>query len=166
MKPENIDYSLYLVTDRGLSRGITTQRIVEAPLRGGVTCVQLREKTCSTREFIAQALSIKEHLKRQIDFYFDQCSAVQMVKEEFGDVKVKHLYHEIFLANPKGYLKKLCNFLGVDYTEDYLKDCADIVYKSPNKSRLSVDWSNSSIDLVINRMADFQWMQGYFCGTR
>jgi len=64
MKPENIDYSLYLVTDRGLSRGRTTQHIVEAALRGGVTCVQLREKTCSTREFIAQALSIKDHLKK------------------------------------------------------------------------------------------------------
>ena len=64
MKPENIDYSLYLATDRGLSRGRTTQHIVEAALRGGVTCVQLREKTCSTREFIAQALSIREHLKK------------------------------------------------------------------------------------------------------
>lgn len=64
MKPENIDYTLYLVTDRGLSRERTTQHIVEAALRGGVTCVQLREKTCSTREFIDQALSIKDHLKR------------------------------------------------------------------------------------------------------
>jgi len=64
MKPENIDYSLYLVTDRGLSRGRTTQHIVEAALRGGVTCVQLREKTCSTSEFIIQVLSIKDHLKR------------------------------------------------------------------------------------------------------
>jgi thiamine-phosphate pyrophosphorylase len=63
MKPENIDYSLYLVTDRGLSRGRTTIQIVEAALRGGVTCVQLREKACSTREFITQALSIKDHLK-------------------------------------------------------------------------------------------------------
>jgi thiamine-phosphate pyrophosphorylase len=64
MKPENIDYSLYLVTDRGISRGRTTIQIVEAALRGGVTCVQFREKTCSTREFITQALSIKDHLKR------------------------------------------------------------------------------------------------------
>ena len=64
MKPENIDYSLCLVTDRGLSRGRTTIQIVEAALCGRVTCIQLREKTCSTREFITQALSIKDHLKR------------------------------------------------------------------------------------------------------
>jgi thiamine-phosphate pyrophosphorylase len=63
MKPRRIDYSLYLVTDRGLSRGRATLDIVRAAVRGGVTCVQLREKTCSTREFIAEALAIRNFLK-------------------------------------------------------------------------------------------------------
>jgi len=57
-----IDYSLYFVTDRGLSRGRSTLEIVRAAVQGGVTCVQLREKTCSTREFIAEALSVKAFL--------------------------------------------------------------------------------------------------------
>jgi thiamine-phosphate pyrophosphorylase len=61
MKP--IDYSLYLVTDRGLSRGRPTPEIVRAAVRGGVTCVQLREKTCSTREFIAEARAVRDFLK-------------------------------------------------------------------------------------------------------
>ena len=63
MKTLNIDYSLYLVTDRGLARGRSTLDIVRAAVKGGVTCVQLREKECSTREFIDQALSIKDILK-------------------------------------------------------------------------------------------------------
>jgi len=63
MVHRQIDYSLYLVTDRGLSRGRATLDIVGAAVRGGVTCVQLREKTCSTREFIAEALAIRECLK-------------------------------------------------------------------------------------------------------
>ena len=58
-----IDYSLYLVTDRGLSRGRSTLEIVEAAVRGGVTCVQLREKACSTLEFIEEAMAIKHRLK-------------------------------------------------------------------------------------------------------
>jgi thiamine-phosphate pyrophosphorylase len=49
------DYSLYLVTDRALSRGRTTSDIVRAAIAGGVTCVQLREKDCPTREFIEEA---------------------------------------------------------------------------------------------------------------
>ena len=54
-----IDYSLYLVTDRGISRGRSTAEIVGAAVRGGVTCVQLREKLCSTREFIKEARSLQ-----------------------------------------------------------------------------------------------------------
>ena len=65
MKTQNIDYSLYLVTDRGLSRGRSTLEIVTAAVHGGATVVQLREKDCSTREFIEQALAIKKFLKDQ-----------------------------------------------------------------------------------------------------
>ena len=63
MKTENIDYSLYLVTDRGLARGRSTLEIITAAVNGGATVVQLREKECSTLEFIEQALGIKAFLK-------------------------------------------------------------------------------------------------------
>ena len=62
MSKRRIDYSLYLVTDRNLSRGRSTLEIVRAAVRGGVSCVQLREKTCSTREFIEEALKLKAFL--------------------------------------------------------------------------------------------------------
>ena len=63
MKLQNIDYSLYLVTDRGLARGRSTLEIVKTAVQGGVTCVQLREKDCSTLDFIEQAFAIKDFLK-------------------------------------------------------------------------------------------------------
>ena len=65
MKPTAVDYSLYLVTDRGLARGRPMLQIVETAVRGGVSCVQMREKTCTTREFIEQALAIKKFLQSQ-----------------------------------------------------------------------------------------------------
>lgn len=57
-EPLVFDYSLYLVTDRGLSRGRTNCEIVREAILGGVTCVQLREKDCTTREFIAEAQAL------------------------------------------------------------------------------------------------------------
>ena len=63
MKTETIDYSLYLVTDRGLARGRSSLEIVSAAVKGGATVVQLREKDCSTREFIEEALNIRDFLK-------------------------------------------------------------------------------------------------------
>ena len=53
------DYSLYLVTDRALSLGRSPVEVVRAAIRGGVSCVQLREKGCSTREFMDEARLLK-----------------------------------------------------------------------------------------------------------
>ena len=52
------------MTDRELARGRTTLEIARAAIRGGVSCIQLREKTCSTREFIDEALAIRSLLAR------------------------------------------------------------------------------------------------------
>jgi len=54
-----LDLSLYLVTDRGLAKGRSLTDIVGQAVKGGVTCVQLREKNCSTREFIAQGKALR-----------------------------------------------------------------------------------------------------------
>jgi thiamine-phosphate pyrophosphorylase len=61
----SVDYSLYLVTDRGLSRGRPTLEVVAAALDGGVTCVQLREKTLPTRRFIEEALALAALLRNR-----------------------------------------------------------------------------------------------------
>lgn len=65
MKKEDIDYSLYLVTDRGLSRGRPMGDIIAMAVEGGATCVQLREKACSTREFVHLALEMKAVCNRR-----------------------------------------------------------------------------------------------------
>lgn len=60
---KNVDYSLYLVTDRNLSCGRSVVEIVKAAVRGGATVVQLREKECSTREYITLSKQILEFVK-------------------------------------------------------------------------------------------------------
>ena len=57
-----IDYSLYLVTDRNLSLGRATVEIVGQAVKGGITCVQLREKHCDTREFVEEARAVHQLL--------------------------------------------------------------------------------------------------------
>jgi thiamine-phosphate pyrophosphorylase len=53
------DWSLYLVTDRGLTGSRPLAGVVAAAVRGGVTAVQLREKHCGTREFVELARCLK-----------------------------------------------------------------------------------------------------------
>jgi len=54
-----MNLSLYLLTDRQLSRGKPIEEIVSAAIAGGVTTVQLREKDTPTGEFLDLALRVR-----------------------------------------------------------------------------------------------------------
>ena len=51
-------FSLYLVTDRTLSLNRPLVSVVRDAVAGGVTCVQLREKHATSREFYDLALAL------------------------------------------------------------------------------------------------------------
>ena len=55
----NIDYTLYLVTDRNLLKGGNLKEAVEKAILGGATIVQLREKNVTSLEFYNIAKEIK-----------------------------------------------------------------------------------------------------------
>ena len=58
----NSDLRLYLVTDRNLSKGRSLMEVVEQAVEGGVTMVQLREKSLDSRAFYEEALALKNFL--------------------------------------------------------------------------------------------------------
>ena len=59
MKCDKQYMRLYAVTDRAWVGKQTLYEQVEAALKGGVTCVQLREKELSEEDFLAEAKEIK-----------------------------------------------------------------------------------------------------------
>jgi thiamine-phosphate pyrophosphorylase len=59
-----IDYSLYLVTDRDLLDGKDFFESIEQAIKGGVSLVQLREKALSSKEFLQLAIKLKEITSR------------------------------------------------------------------------------------------------------
>ena len=59
------DYSLYLATDSDLALGRPLAEIVRAAVDGGVTCVQVREKACSTREYIERLMPVRALLRER-----------------------------------------------------------------------------------------------------
>ena len=54
---------VYLVTDRSLCLGRSVTAVVADAVKAGLACVQLREKTLSTRDFLDQALALKPILR-------------------------------------------------------------------------------------------------------
>ena len=64
MKPD-IDYSLYVLTDRRLMTAATVEESVERAILGGCTLVQLREKLASSRAFYETAARVREVTARR-----------------------------------------------------------------------------------------------------
>lgn len=63
------DLLLYAVTDRSWLNGSTLYEQAEKALRGGVTCLQLREKELPEQEFLEEAFAIKKLCARyQVPF--------------------------------------------------------------------------------------------------
>lgn len=57
---------LHLVTDRSLTLGRSLIDIIRAAVAGGVSVVQLREKSCSTHDFIELARSAAKELRGRV----------------------------------------------------------------------------------------------------
>lgn len=60
MNKSNVDYTLYLVTDRRLMSSASIEESVERAIAGGASVVQLREKDCTSREFFELAMRVHE----------------------------------------------------------------------------------------------------------
>ena len=64
MKKHEIDYTLYLCTDRRLMSTDTLEEAVEQAIKGGCTVVQLREKNGSSLEFYETAKKLRKITKK------------------------------------------------------------------------------------------------------
>ncbi len=64
MKCDKKNMLLYAVTDRAWTKNQSLYEQVEAALKGGVTCVQLREKALNEEEFLKEALEISVLCKK------------------------------------------------------------------------------------------------------
>lgn len=104
MEKADIDYTLYLCTDRKFMKTETLEETVEQAVKGGCSVVQLREKDCTTKEFYELALRIKEVTQKYnipliIDDRIDICMAadadgVHLGQEDMPIVQARKLLGE------------------------------------------------------------------------
>jgi len=100
-------------------------------------------------------------IEEEIDNYFLRCDFIADLIARFPELEIITIQHEDLVTKPKEILKKLCTFLGMSCTEEYLNDCASIVFDSPSKTRQKVEWSDETISIVEARIAKIPFIHGY-----
>ena len=76
-------------------------------------------------------------------------------------ITVFDLYHEDFIQAPHKNLINLLEYLDVNYTKEYIEQCASIVYKTPNKSRWKIFWPEEYIELVEMEIEKYDFLKRY-----
>ncbi|WP_294478760.1 thiamine phosphate synthase [uncultured Ruminococcus sp.] len=99
MKCDKNTMLLYAVTDRAWLGDMTLYQQVELALKGGVTCVQLREKELSDEDFLAEAIEISALCKKyEVPFFINdnvdiavKCKAdgIHVGQEDMAAAKVR-----------------------------------------------------------------------------
>lgn len=103
----------------------------------------------------------KIDLEYGINLYFNKCEAISYLKKQISKNDILDVSHESLINEPKIVLSQICDFLGVDTTNNYLDDCASILFKSPNKTRFNYQWNNKCIEQVKSQIEQYEFLQGY-----
>src|SRR5208283_3163576 len=105
--------------------------------------------------------SKRNDLRASIKRYFSQCEVVIKIKERVDSAAILDIRHESLIKNPREAVTQICDFLGLEPFEDYVKDCASIIYESPHKSRHKAEWTDELISLVAEKMSRYPFLEGY-----
>lgn len=89
------------------------------------------------------------------DRYFRICEFVGDLMRQYP---VYDLRHEDVVADPRGQMRSLCEWLGLEPSAGYLDACAGVVFEAPRKTRSSVEWSPQLIDRVSSAIGRYDFL--------
>lgn len=101
------------------------------------------------------------NFRETIEYYFSLCNDISKIKRLVPNDSVFDIKQESIINNPQKNIQKLCAFLNLEAEEAYLQDCASIIFKSPKKTRETIDWKSEDIELVAQKIANYDFLQGY-----
>lgn len=93
-----------------------------------------------------------------IAFYFSHCETNGPLVKRDDVITIRH---EDFIRSPKVALTAVCKHLGLAVDEQYLAECASIVFERPTGSRRLIEWSPGQIEDVARRARSYPFLKAY-----
>jgi hypothetical protein len=100
-------------------------------------------------------------LPQAIDYYFYMCAAVRVLRARLDGDELITIRQESVIADPKEELSRLFEFLSLETDEQFLNDCAKMVYEKPHQSRYLLEWTDELKGLVEQRIREYPYLSEY-----
>lgn len=97
-------------------------------------------------------------LDRAIAWYFETCEAVAGIKARVPAADVFEMRHEDLIADPRGVLFGLADFLGLARDPRWADACAAMISPAPSRSRTRVQWTPARLAEVRQQVPRFPWL--------
>ena len=91
---------------------------------------------------------------------FENARAIVEMVRKFK-MNVLELHNEDLIADPKNTIQRVCKFLEVECSADYLQQCSDKTFKSVSKSRDFIFWPDQVIAMVEQEKQKYPFFQRY-----
>lgn len=99
-----------------------------------------------------------QEVEQQINMYFKYYQAIEDIKLELDMLQI---HHQDLIENPRETINKMCDFLGVSCSENYLDICSDKIFKSPSKSRYRIVWEQYQLSEIKSQIKKIGSLQRY-----
>lgn len=117
--------------------------------------------TTTARKGNKNLLSVnRQILENNIKIVFNKIEVISKIRNKYYN-EILEFKHEDFLKFPKEKIIQLCNFLEVNPDNEYIIDCCSIIKDKPHKSRFEINWPNDLIDLVKQKINEYEFLNGY-----
>ncbi|HSH59753.1 MAG TPA: sulfotransferase [Acidimicrobiales bacterium] len=99
-------------------------------------------------------------LAAAVEEYLRLCATADQLRT-VDRSSVLDVRHEDLLASPKQVLRKLCRFVGLDASDEFIDACAGILFSSPHRTREDVAWTPQLIEEVAEAVERYEFLRGY-----
>ena len=119
-----------------------------------------RTKVAMTKSSNKTISIMPELLNYSINYYFDLYQGAEVMRQIFN-LDTMYVHGKDLIANPKVIINKMCNFLRVPCSDDYLNIVSRKVFSSESKTRYNVIWTDDQISKVKENILKFDNLRQY-----
>ena len=112
-------------------------------------------------EFKKARFDNEKALERNLNLIKSLASAIMKLTDLIGPSNVLELHNSELVSDPNSTLTKICAFLEVDCSPDYLQACSGKVFNSVSKSRELVVWPKRLQSMVEDMIKSYPFFKRY-----
>jgi hypothetical protein len=96
-----------------------------------------------------------------VDDHRQQCQRLAALRERIPQQDLLTVRYEELVADPRGQLRRVLTFLGLEASTAYLDACAKLVHPEPVRERDAITWTPQAIAAVEQATERYDFLSGY-----